>query len=135
MRQEPPPSTREPTTRELAAQAAVQGAGLLGQELALAKAELLARARQAGAGVTMLAVAGVLGVSAWLVLLAAAIAGVAVALPVWASALILGGALGMGAGGLALIAGRRLARTKPPLPLTTESVRQDLAEIKARTSR
>ncbi len=135
MRQEPRPPTREPTTRELAAQVAVQGAGLLGQEFALAKAELLARARQAGAGATMLAVAGLLGVSAWLVLLAAAVAGVAVALPVWASALILGGALGMGAGGLALIAGRRLARTKPPLPLTTESVRQDLAEIKARTSR
>ena len=135
MRQEPRPSTREPTTRELAAQAAVQGAGLLGQELALAKAELLARARQAGAGVTMLAVAGVLGISAWLVLLAAAIAGVAVALPVWASALILGAALGLGAGGLALIAGRRLARTNPRLPLTTESVRRDLAEIKARTGR
>ncbi len=134
MRQEQQPP-REPTTRELAAQAAVQGAGLLGQELALAKAELLARARQAGMGVTMLAVAGGLGISAWLVLLVAAIAGVAVALPVWASALILGGALGLGAGGLALIASRRLARTSPPLPLTTESVRQDLAEIKARTSR
>ncbi len=135
MRQESRASAREPTTRELAAQAAVQGAGLLGQELALAKAELLARARQAGVGVSMLAVAGLLGASAWLVLLVAAIAGVAVALPVWASALILGGALGTGAGGLALLAGRRLARTRPPFPLTTESVRQDLAEIKARTGR
>lgn len=135
MREEPQAPPREPTTRELAAQAAVQGAGLLGQELALAKAELLARARQAGAGVTMLAVAGLLGGSAWLILLAAAVAGVAVALPVWASALILGGALAALAGSIALFAIRRLARTKPPLPLTTDSVRRDVAEIKERISR
>lgn len=132
---EQPQSSREPTTRELAAQVAVQGAGLLGQELALAKAELMARARQAGVGATLLAAAGVLGASAWLVLLAAAVAGVAVALPVWAAALIMGGALATLGGGIALIAGRRLHRAVPPLPLTTESVRQDLAEIKERAAR
>ncbi|MBO0776491.1 MAG: phage holin family protein [Actinobacteria bacterium] len=135
MREESQAPRREPTTRELAAQVAVQGAGLLGQELALAKAELVARARQAGVGATMLAVAGLLGGSAWLILLAAAVAGVAVALPVWASALIIGGALAALAGSIALIAGRRLARTNPPLPLTTDSLRRDVAEIRGRISR
>lgn len=135
MREEPQAPPRPPTTRELAAQAAVQAAGLVGQEIALAKAELLARARQAGVGVSMLVAAGLLGASAWLVLLAAAIAGIAVALPVWASALIMGGALAMLAGGIGLIASRRLARQVPPLPLTTESIRRDLAEIRDRASR
>lgn len=125
----------EPTTRELAAQVAVQGAGLLGEEIALAKAEMLAKARQAGAGAVLLAAAAVLGGTAWLVVVAAAIAGIAVALPVWASALIMGGALGTVGGGIALVAGRRLRRASPPLPLTTESVRRDLAVIRERTTR
>lgn len=127
-----PQPPHEPTTRELAAQAAVQTAGLVGQEIALAKAELLAKARQAGAGAVLLAAAGLLGTTAWLTLVAAAIAGIAVALPVWASALIMGGALGSAAGGIALIAGRRLRRAGPPLPLTTESLRRDLALVRER---
>lgn len=129
---QPPP---EPTTRELASRALVQGAGLLGDELALARAELLARAREAGAGAVLLATAGVLGGTAWLVLVAAAIAGIAVALPVWASALIMGGALASAAGGIALIGRRRLGPARPALPLTTESVQHDLAVVRERTSR
>jgi hypothetical protein len=128
---QPPP---EPTIRELAAQAALQAAGLVGQEFALAKAEFLAKARQAGAGAVLMATAGVLGGTAWLVLVAAAIAGIAVALPLWASALIMGGALGCAAGGIALIAGRRIGRVSPPLPLTAESIRRDLAVARQRNS-
>ena len=113
MHQEPHPPPHEPAIRELTA----GGAGLLWRELSLARAQLLTRARRAGAGVTMLAFAGVLGVGAWLVLLAAAIAGVEVTLPVWASALILGGALALGSGGLALLARRtRILPSLRPRP-------------------
>jgi hypothetical protein len=125
----------EPATRELAARVAVQGAGLLRQEIALAKAELLAKARQAGAGAVLLTAAGVLGITAWLVVVAAAIAGMAVALPVWAAALIMAGVLGSAGGGIALIAGKRLGQAVPPLPLTAESVRDDLALVRERTAR
>jgi membrane protein implicated in regulation of membrane protease activity len=117
------PLSSEPTTRELAAQVAVQGAGLLG------------KGRQAGAGAVLLSAAAMLAGSAWLLLLAAAIAGIAVALPVWAAALLIAAALGAAGGLLALIATRRLRRARPGLPLTAESLRQDLAEIRERTSR
>jgi predicted tellurium resistance membrane protein TerC len=123
-------SPREPSASRLAAQGMVQMAGLVGQEFALAKAELRAQSRQLGIGGSLVAGAGFLGVSAWLVMLAAAVAGIAVVLPVWAAALIVGGALGLGGGAIAVFGGRRLARAMPPLPITTESVRRDLREIK-----
>lgn len=135
MAAQPRGPAHEPTTRELAAQAVVQAAGLLGEEFALAKAELTAKVRQAGTGAVLLAAAGLLGGTAWLVVVAAAIAGIAVALPVWASALIIAGALGSAGGALALIAGRRLRRASPPLPLTQESIRRDLSVVKERTGR
>jgi hypothetical protein len=113
----------------------VQMGGLLGQEVALAKAELRAHARHLGMGGSMLATASFLGGTAWLVMLAAAIAGIAVVLPVWAAALIVGGALALAGGGIAAIGGRRLARAMPPLPVTTESVRRDLKELRERARR
>jgi Putative Actinobacterial Holin-X, holin superfamily III len=108
----------------------VQMAGLVGQEVALARAELRHQGRHLGMGGTLLATAGFVGVTAWLVLVAAAIAAIAVVLPVWAAALIVGGALGLGGGGLAAIGSRRIARGLPPLPVTRQSVRRDLQEIK-----
>ena len=134
MRRQPRSLPSEPTTRDLAAQVLVQGAGLLGQEVALAKAELGAKARQAGMGAAMLAAAGLLGLTSWLVLVAAAVAAVALALPVWAAALIVFAALAAPAGGIALLAGRRLSRFTPPLELTTESLRRDLHEIRERAA-
>jgi hypothetical protein len=128
-------SAHEPSAGRLAAEAVVQMGGLLGQEMALAKAELRANGRHLGMGGSMLATAGFLGGTAWLVMLAAAIAGIAVVLPVWAAALIVGGALGLAGGGAALIGGRRLARGMPPLPVTTANVRRDLKELREKARR
>jgi hypothetical protein len=114
----------------LAAEAMVQMAGLAGQEFALAKAELRHQGRHLGVGGSLLATAAFAGVTAWLVLVAAAIAGIAVVLPVWAAALIVFGALGLAGGGLALLGSRRIARGLPPLPVTTESIRRDFAQVK-----
>ena len=112
MRREPlaPPSQ---SAGQLAAELGVRTATLVGQEFALAKAELRATARTAGTGATLLGAAGALGVSAWLVLLAAAVAGLAVVLPVWAAALIVFGVLALPAGLLAVLAARWLARARP----------------------
>jgi hypothetical protein len=115
---------------QLAAELGVRTATLLGQEFALARAELRATARTAGTGATLLGSAAALGLSAWPVLLAAAVAGLAVALPVWAAALIVFGALALPAAILAAIAMRWLARARPLLPLTTESLREDLQAAK-----
>jgi Putative Actinobacterial Holin-X, holin superfamily III len=65
-----------------AAELGVRSATLLGQEFALAKAELRATARTTGTGATLIGTAAALGLSAWLVLLLAAVAGLAVARPV-----------------------------------------------------
>jgi len=118
-----PPS---PSAGQLAAELGVRTATLLGQEFALARAELRATARAAGTGATLLGAAAALGLSAWPVLLIAAVAGLAVVLPVWAAALIVFGALAVPAAVLAAIGARWLARARPLLPLTTDSLREDL---------
>lgn len=135
MSQQAPSATHEPAAHELAAQFVVQVAGLLGQEVALARAELRANARNMGTGTALFSVAAVLGLSAWLALLAGSIAGIAVALPVWAAALIVAGGLGALASGILALAGRRLSRALPPLPVTTDSIRRDLAEIRESAAR
>lgn len=122
----PPLAPPSQSAGQLAAELGVRAATLLGQEFALAKAELRATARATGTGATLIGTASALGVSAWLVLLLAAVAGLAVALPVWAAALIVFGALALPAAVLAAMAARWLARARPLLPLTTESLREDL---------
>lgn len=119
----------EPSTRELTTRLGEQLTTLIRTELALAKAELITRGRQAVMGGGLFGGAGVAALGAYLALIAAAIAGIAVVLPVWAGALIVGGALGAAAGLLALLGRRRVARAAPPLQVTTDSVRRDLAEL------
>jgi hypothetical protein len=53
-------------------------------------------------------------------------------LPVWAAALIVGGALGVAAGVLGLLGTRRLARGTPPLEMTIGSIRDGLNDLAAR---
>ncbi len=109
---------------ELGTRLAGQLSRLVRQELALARAELFARGRQAVLGGGLLAMAATLALGASAVLIAAAVMGVAEALPAWAAALIVGGAL-LALAGLLFLAGRaRLARATPPLPLTTASIRR-----------
>lgn len=125
---------RDLSAGELTVQLGNQVSQLLRDELALARAELFARARQAVLGGGMLGTGALLGLTGWLALVAAAIAGIAVVLPVWAAALIVGGFLVLVAGGLAARGGRRLSRMKP-LTLTAESIRQDVQEVKEKAKR
>lgn len=117
--------------RELTAQLGEQLTRLVRDETALAKAELFASARQAVLGGGLLGGAALVAVTAWLTMVAAAIAGIAEGLPVWASALIIGGVLGALAGVLALLGRNRMSRGAPPLTMTAGSVRKDLAELAA----
>lgn len=120
---------RHQSLPQLVSSLSEQVSRLVRAELALAKAELFANGRQAVLGGGLLSAAAVAGFTAWLAMVAAAIAGIAEGLPVWASALIVGGALGAAAGLLALLGRARLARGMPPLPLTTDTVRRDLHEL------
>ena len=124
-------SAQDLTTRELTAQLGDQLARLMKDEVALAKAELFASARQSVLGGGMLTAAVIAGLTGWLAMVAAAIAGIAAGLPVWAAALVIGGALAVGAGGLALLGVRRLAHGMPPLRMTAESIRAEVGDLAA----
>jgi uncharacterized sodium:solute symporter family permease YidK len=125
-------SVRDLSARELAARLGGQLGALVRGELALARAELLASARQAALGGALLTAAAVLGLTGWLALVAAVIAAIARALPLWASALVTGGALVLMAAALAALGRARLARGAPPLPETAASVRQGIGELTGR---
>jgi hypothetical protein len=125
-------STKDMSARELTVQLGEQLGRLIKDEVALAKAELFASARQSVLGGELLSAAAVIGLGSWLAMVAAAIAGIADGLPVWAAALIVGGALGALAGFLALLGARRLGRGMPPLKLTLDSVREELTDLTSR---
>ena len=131
MSDQPGAPPRRPAAGQLAAELAVQAAALLGQETALARAELRMTARQAVGGGIVLAAAVALGGSAWLAFLAAVILGIGVALPWWAAALITGGGLAALGAALAALAVRRLSRVPRGLPVATESLREDLRELQS----
>lgn len=123
---------RNQSLPELISSLSEQMSKLVRAELALARAELFANARQAILGGGLLAAAAFFGLTAWLAMVAAAIAGIAEGLPVWAGALIIGGALAAPAGVLALLGRARLRRGMPPLPVTTVTFRKDLHELASR---
>jgi Putative Actinobacterial Holin-X, holin superfamily III len=102
---------------------------LLQAEVALARAEMFARGRQAVLGGGLFGAAALAGLSGWLALVAAAVAGIAEALPVWASALIVGAALTAVAAALALAGRSRVKQGMPPLAVTAGSVRSNLHEL------
>jgi hypothetical protein len=121
---------------ELVSRASEQLSTLVRQELQLAKAELTEKGKQAGRGGGLLGAAGAVAYVGFMVLAAAAVAALSLALPVWASALIVCGVLFLIAGALAAAGRSRLGRAAPPVPeQTLDSVRADVAEIKERATR
>lgn len=124
------PNPSDMSIRDLTGQLSEQVSRLVRQEIALAKAELFADARQAVIGGGLLSGSAVVGHTAWLAMAVAAGAALALVLPVWAAALIVGGVLAAIAGVLALL-GRGHLRRAAPLRMTKRSVRQELDELTA----
>ncbi|RBQ15211.1 phage holin family protein [Spongiactinospora rosea] len=123
-------------TGELVKQAAQQVSDLMRAELRLAVAEIKDKGRSAGIGAGMISGAGVAALYGGAVLLAALVAALALALPVWAAALIVAVVLFIVAGVLGLLGRDRVNRASPPLPSQAmRTTRQDVAEIKARAHR
>jgi hypothetical protein len=104
---------------------------LLRAELDSLKQEIATKLKAAGIGAGLLAGAAVFLFFAVGVLLAAAVAGLATVLPVWASALIIGGVILIIAVVLALIGIASLRKGVPPTPEhTIESVKKDVRTIR-----
>jgi MFS family permease len=118
---------------DLARQLSNQTTELVRHEVELAKAELRVKGKRAGVGAGMFGGAGALGLYALGALTAAIIAGIAEALPVWASALIVAALYGAVAGILALRGKKKVQQATPPLPeQTVQSVKEDVRYTKQR---
>lgn len=118
---------------ELVSRATQQLSDLVRAELRLAVAELKDKGKHAGTGAGLFGAAGMVALFGAGALVAAVIAALALALPVWASALIVGAVLLAIAGVLALMGRKQTRRAVPPMPENAmESARQDIAEIKGR---
>jgi uncharacterized membrane protein YqjE len=132
-----PPPAEDPdglsgaSISQLVSRLTTQLSELVRDELELAKAELAEKGKRAGAGA---GIAGAGVVLAWFAvgaLVTAAIAGLAVVLPVWLAALIVAAVLLIVAGVLALVAKAKIARAAPPTPeQAIEGLQRDVATIK-----
>lgn len=104
---------------------------LVRAEIQAAKDEIAGKLKAAGIGVGLLVGAGLFALFALMVLLAAAVLGLATVLPAWAAALIVGGALLLIAVIIALIGVSALKRGVPPMPTDTmDSVKEDVRAVR-----
>ncbi|MFF9396092.1 phage holin family protein [Streptomyces griseoluteus] len=127
---------REEPVGELVQRASQQLTELVRGELRLAQAEMKEKGKRYGKGGGLFGGAGLVGFLALQALVATAIAGLAVPLPVWAAALIVTGVLGAVTGVLALTGKKEIGQAAPPAPeQTIDSVKADVAEIKESAKR
>ena len=104
---------------------------LVRQELDLARAELTHKGRRAGEGAGLLGGSGVVGWFALATLVAAAVLGLAEAMPAWAAALVVAAVLLAVAGVMALLGRSRLRKAVPPVPSeAVASTKEDLRAVK-----
>ena len=109
---------------------------LIEAERASLKAEVTEKLKAAGIGVGFLVVAGMIAFFAILVLTAAGILALALVLPAWAAALIIGGALLVLAGIAAAIGVAQLRHGVPPTPTQTiDSVKKDVRVVRGHGKR
>jgi uncharacterized membrane protein YqjE len=120
-------------TGELVKQMTEQLSALVREEFRLAQLEMTQKGRRAGKGAGLLGGAVVVALLALGSLVAAVVAALALLLPVWASALIVGVVLLVLAGMLALIGRNQLSRALPAAPRqAVDSVRTDVETLKDR---
>lgn len=115
---------------ELVSDLSAQTSRLVRDEMRLATAELKESAKHAGVGAGLIGASGLMAVFGLAALITAAIAGLALVLPVWASALIVAVVLFVIAAVAALISKAQAKKVPPPLQVSSESVKKDIQEVK-----
>jgi uncharacterized membrane protein YqjE len=120
-------------TGELVKQLSTQVSTLVRQEVELAKAEMTEKGKKAGVGAGMFGGAGVAGLLALGSLTAFLIIVLSLAIPAWASALLVTALWGGVAGALALQGRNELREMGKPVPdKTIETVKEDVQWLKDR---
>jgi hypothetical protein len=121
----------KPSIGELVALLSEKISELVRQEIELAKAELADRAKNAGTGIGLFAGAAFFGIFSFGTLVAAAVLGLANAVPAWLAALIVSLALLAIAGVLVLVGKKQLDKNDSSKPrLAQASVKADVAAVK-----
>jgi hypothetical protein len=115
---------------ELLTQLSSQTSRLVRDEMRLAQKEFQESAKHAGIGAGLLSVAGLLAVFGFAAIVTAAIAALSVALPVWASALIVAAVLLLAAGVAGLISKGQVQQASPAPEQTVANVKKDIDEVK-----
>ena len=134
--QTPPPPPENATTAELLGAMSDQVTRLVRDEVRLAQAEVTGKAKRLGVGAGLFGGAGVVALLGLNALITAAVLGLGNVIPGWLAAIITAVVLFAIAGVLALLGKKDVQQAAPPLPTETiESVRTDVATVKARASR
>ncbi|WP_432093642.1 phage holin family protein [Streptomyces sp. bgisy100] len=121
---------------ELVKQASEQLSDLVRSELRLAQAEMVQKGRRAGRGGGLYGGAGLVAFLGLQAMVATGIAAIALALPVWAAALIVTGTLFVVAAVLALLARRETRNASPLKPQQAiRGLKADVEVIKERVHR
>jgi uncharacterized membrane protein YqjE len=125
-----PKSGADASIGELMSQLSAQTSRLVRDEMRLAQKELQQSVKHAGVGAGLISAAGLLAVIGLMTLVAAAVAALALVLPVWAAAVIVAVVLFIGAGIAALFSRKQAEEITPPVAESAESVKADIKELK-----
>lgn len=121
----------ERTTAELVTELGTQTARLVRDEIWLAKQEMTEKAKRAGTGAGLLGAGAVILIYTVGVLILAVIAAFALAMPLWAAALVTAAILIVLAVTLAMVGRSQLRRATPVVPAeAVENIKQDVASVK-----
>jgi hypothetical protein len=118
----------EPTVGELVSKISQEASTLVRDELRLAQVELSRKAKYAGLGAGLVGASGIVAGLGLACLVAAAVLGLALAVPAWLSALLVGLALFVTAGIAALMGKREISEALPPVP--EEAIGELKADLK-----
>lgn len=124
------------STSELVSRLSGQVTELVRGELELARAELTDKGKRAGTGAALAGAGGVLALYGGGALVAAAVAALSLALDVWLAAVLVGVALLVLAGVLALAGRSQIRRAVPPVPeQAVDGLGRDVDTVKAAVRR
>ena len=119
----------DPSVGQLMTRLSEQTSRLVRDELLLARVELKDSVKHAGVGVGLFSGGGILALFGFGALVTGAIAGLALVLPLWLSALIVAAVLFMAAGVAALLGKKQVDQSTPAMERAVDSVKRDVQQV------